>query len=215
MTGLAFWECPHERDSEAYTDLLPSKAAPASISGQFHWAWDLGVRHSSCQKISDQMSVWFCPLDKRVFSSNHISFSYLIMQLWEGKQKQNRTKNICCDSVLLKHILMEFEGTLEIICRCEKLKPREGKCFVPVHTANEGQSSSETRFSALVLFSFHYSTSVDNHGLFFLPFLQLLFSLTPPPSPPSQRAKLIQEIPVHFQRQFVVCWPCRVTCWFN
>ena len=32
MTGLAFWECCNERDSEASMDLLSSKAAPAGIS---------------------------------------------------------------------------------------------------------------------------------------------------------------------------------------
>lgn len=35
---------------------------------------------------------------------------------------------------------MEFEGTIEVICKWEKLKPREGECPVQGHTASEWRS---------------------------------------------------------------------------
>ena len=95
MTGLTFWECCNERNSEASTDFLLAEAAPAGISRQFYWTWDLDARRSFCQKIFNQMSVWLCPLDKCVCSAASTSQSLTWLCNCEKKSKSRaKQKNM-------------------------------------------------------------------------------------------------------------------------
>lgn len=88
------------------------------------------------------------------------------------KTKQNTHG---CDSILVKNIPVEFKGITEIICRWEKVSPEKGSAFWPMG----GRARTEPGLPSLALFSFHYPTSVDNHGGFFLPLAGLIFLSKP------------------------------------
>lgn len=142
--------------------------------------------------------------------SSAATISPCLILFEEEKQKEN--KNYGCDStILVKDIIMKFEGFIEIICRQKILMPREGRCFIQVHSKRWGGRAKlrhEPGFELLVLFSFHYSPSVYNHRVSVL----FHFYWTHLSSQTSKRAKMIQEILIHFQRQFAVCRPCYMAC---
>lgn len=111
--------------------------------------------------------------------------------------------------MVVKNVLMEFEGTTEIICRQEKLKPREGKWLLQSHTAVEARANPETQVFG------HWSCSLIIILLLLTAMESSSFCWTLLPSQTPQRVKMIQEILTHFQRHVVFCWRSCMACCFN